>query len=64
MSAQFTPQQLRHYAAYERVRSSGKWSMFDPKARAATKLDRDEYLFVQRNYEALRYAARAAGSAT
>ena len=49
----FTKEQLAHWKRYERVRRGGRWNMFDPAARNATGLDRDEYLFVMKNYEAL-----------
>ena len=49
----FTPQQIAHWKAFERVRKSGKYNMFDPKARAATGLERDDFLFVMKNFEAL-----------
>jgi len=54
MSAQFTADQTQQYMAYERVRKGGKFNMFDPRARKATKLSEDEFIFVMRNYSALR----------
>lgn len=56
----FTEQQLRHWWSYENVRKSGKFNMFDPRARKATRLDGDEYSFVMNNYSALKDAAEAA----
>ena len=50
----FTPEQLKHYAAYERVRQSGRFNMFDPRARFATGLNQEQYHFVINNFEALR----------
>lgn len=41
------------YKAYEKVRKSGKYNMFDPRAQAASKLTQPEYLAVIQNYEAL-----------
>ena len=50
----FTAKQLKDYKAYEKVRAGGKWNMFDPRAQAATRLTRDEYIFVMENFSALR----------
>jgi len=38
---------------YERVRVRGKWNMFDPRAESASGLDKDTYLGVLSNYNAL-----------
>ena len=38
---------------YERVRVRGKWNMYDPRAKSASGLDKDTYLGVLSNYEAL-----------
>ena len=38
---------------YERVRVRGKWNMYDPRAESASGLDKDTYLGVLSNYEAL-----------
>lgn len=54
MSARFTTAQLKNFTAYERVRANGRFNMLDPKAQKATGLNRDEYLFVIKNYAALR----------
>ena len=60
----FTEQQLRDFAAYERVRSRGRFNMFDPQARKASRLDAAAYLFVMKNYSALKEAAKATGAET
>jgi len=57
----FTAEQLENWVAYEAVRKGGRWNMFDPNARAATGLDRDEYTFVMRNFSALKAAAESHG---
>lgn len=53
----FTPAQIAAWKAYERVRKGGNWNMYDPRARKATRLDSDSYVFVMRNYSALKTAA-------
>lgn len=52
----FTEQQLADWEDYEDVRQDGSWNMFDPRAREATGLSRDRYLFVLRNYSELKAA--------
>lgn len=66
VSVQYTNEQLRQYEAYERVRKGGRFNMFDPRARKATKLSEDEFIFVMRNYSALRkeFAPKATGAAS
>lgn len=54
-----TEQELANFKAYERVRQSGKWNMFSREAQLATGLDRDEYIFVMKNYESLQAQAEA-----
>jgi hypothetical protein len=50
----FTPQQFVDWKAYEKVRKGGRWNMFDPRARRATKLSPERYLFVMTNYSELK----------
>lgn len=52
----FTKTQLKHYAAYERVRQSGQYNMWDPHARLAAGLTKEDYVFVMENFTALRDA--------
>ena len=52
-SAQFPPDQIADYCYYERVRKSGRYNMFDPRARQLTGLSKVEYAFVMENFEAL-----------
>lgn len=42
------------WRSYETVRQSGRWNMYDPRAREASGLDREEYLFVLKNYSEIR----------
>jgi hypothetical protein len=49
----FTEKQLKDFKAYRKVQMGGRWNMFDPQARRATGLERDEYLFVMENYSEL-----------
>jgi hypothetical protein len=58
METKFTPQQLKHFAAYEKVRSSNRYNMMDPRARRATGMERDDFLFVIENFEALQFEYR------
>jgi len=41
------------FRSYERVRVLGFFNMFDPRAESASGLDKDTYLGVLSNYEAL-----------
>lgn len=49
----FTDKQLDQWLAYEKVRITGKCNMLAPEAMRASKLSRDDYLFVLENYTAL-----------
>lgn len=50
----FTWIQILNYIAYENVRSSGICNMFDPNAQIAAGLSNEDYVFVMKNYDALR----------
>lgn len=52
----FTDEQLADWRAYEKVRKSGRFNMFDPRARLATRLSADRYSFVVGNFEKLKDA--------
>lgn len=54
---EFTNQQLQNFKKYVRVQMGGRYNMFDPRARAATGMDKDEYIFVMENYSALKEAS-------
>jgi hypothetical protein len=55
----FTAQQIQNYRNYEYVRAGGQYNMFDPRAMAATGLNKDEYLFVMQNFSELKEAANS-----
>lgn len=54
---EFTAAQIADWKAYERVRKGGRYNMYDPRARAATKLSGDRHAFVMKNFSALRARA-------
>ena len=58
---QFTKDQLTDWKAYERVRSGGRYNMFDARARQATGMSGERYSFTMINYSALKEAVGAAG---
>lgn len=60
MSTTFTPQQLSNFKRYLDIQKRGRYNMFDPRARQLTGLERDDYIFVMDNYEALAKAATVA----
>lgn len=53
----FTSGDLADWKAFEKVRSGGRYNMFDPRARRATGLSADRYLFVMKNFSALKSAS-------
>ena len=53
----FTPEQLKNWQAYERVRASSEYNMFDPRAAQAAGLNSDEHLFCMRHFDALKKAS-------
>lgn len=50
----YTPAAIENYHAYEKVRSSSIFNMFDPLAQVASNLCSQDYEFVRKNYSALR----------
>jgi hypothetical protein len=50
----FSPDQIQMYLAYETVRVSGLFNMFDPRAREATGLTKEDFLFVMGQFNSLR----------
>jgi hypothetical protein len=50
----YTLVELMQYQAFEKVRSSGAFNMFDPRARHAAKLTPEQYAFVMDNYSDLK----------
>ena len=55
----FPASRISDWRAYERVRKSGKYNMFDPRARRATRLGGERYTFVMNNFAALKAQALA-----
>lgn len=53
----FTTEDLIDFKDYEEVRLSGRYNMFDPRARRATGLSSERYCFVMKNYSELKEAA-------
>ncbi len=54
----FTTEQLADWRKYEKVRLSGRFNMFDPRARRATGLNGERYSFVMENFSELRDAQK------
>jgi hypothetical protein len=52
----FTDKQLADFRAFYRVQKTGKHNMLWSSAREAAGMERAEYMFVIKNYEALRQA--------
>lgn len=52
----FIQEQLADFKAFKAVQESGEFNMFDPRARAASGLDRAEFRFVLKNYDDLKKA--------
>lgn len=52
----FTQEHLSNFRRYRKVQMGGRFNMFDPRARAATSLSREDYLFVIENYTELQTA--------
>lgn len=50
----FTQQQLEDFRAYEKVRAGGRYNMFTPQAQQAAGLEKEDYLFVLKNYADLK----------
>ena len=59
---EFTNQQLQNFKKYVHVQMGGRYNMFDPRARAAAGMSEDEYIFVMKNYSALKEASEKKGS--
>ena len=50
----FTVQQILNFRKYLRVQMNGDYNMFDPRARAATGISREDYIFVMEHYSELK----------
>ena len=53
----FTDKQINDFKAYHKVQMGGRYNMFDNRARLATGMTKEEYMFVMSNYEELAKAA-------
>lgn len=53
----FTDAQIQHFKQYEKVRASGEFNMWDPRAQRAARLNEEDFLFVLANYTALQQQA-------
>ncbi len=58
----YTKHQIKAFRFYEQVRKSGDYNMFDSRARLATGLTKDEYIFVMENYSELKEASESAAA--
>lgn len=63
MKPKFTDQQIKNFRAYVKVQRSNRYNMITPQARRATGLERDDYVFVMENYEALEAQAAESSKA-
>lgn len=55
---EFTFIEIAAWEKYEKVRLSGQYNMFDPRARVMAGLTTEEYTFVMKNFSALAEAAK------
>ena len=55
---QFTPERLSDWLAYERVRKSGKYNMYDKRARQKAGLTGEQYSFVMEHFSDLAEAVK------
>lgn len=55
----FTLEQIEDWESYEEVRANGRFNMFDPAARIATGLTREQFLFCMQHCAALKAAHEA-----
>ena len=46
----FSKEELNDFERYVKVQKSGKYNMFDPRARQQTGLTKERFLFVIENY--------------
>jgi hypothetical protein len=54
----FTPEQLKNFIEYARIQRSGRYNMFDPRARVKTNMTLKEWIFCMENYFALEKAVK------
>ena len=43
-----------HWKSYRLVQDSGAYNMFDPNARAMTRLTKEEWIHIMENYDKLK----------
>ena len=55
----FTPEQLKNFIAYQKVQHSGRFNMFDPRARLMTNQSSAEWVFNMEHYNELNNAIKA-----
>jgi hypothetical protein len=55
-----TTEQIEDWESFEEIRATNRFNMFDPAARIATGLTREQFLFCMANYDALKAAYEAA----
>lgn len=60
MNTTYTTEQIKNFTAYEAVRKSGKFNMYDRRAIERTGLDSKAYFFVMKNYTELKAAQAVA----
>ena len=46
----YSQEVINDWKRYERVRSGGAYNMFDPRAREATGLTQERYVFLLKHY--------------
>jgi hypothetical protein len=60
----YTKRQIADWRSFEKVRASGRFNMFDTRAREAAGLRREECLFVMLHYASLKEIASNATEKT
>lgn len=53
----YTHRQLDNWRTYERIRKSGEFNMFDPRAQAITDMSSSEWVFCMEHYDDLKQHA-------
>lgn len=57
MSQTFTPAQMKQFMAFWKVRKAGRYNMASPQAADAAGLDKEEHIFILKNFMAMRVQA-------
>ena len=50
----FSTKQIKEFAAFERVRATGKYNMLDRRGITSTNLKLEDHMFIVKNYPAMR----------